>query len=500
MQDDTTQRSPERLDETRHERGERSFFDWLVGEKSKEETEEERLRKKLDKELKEAAKKRAEQFEEERRVEEQREVAETRKLKKRWRAKLVEKSRQRLEKAEADDSPADGYAIAQLMVAERIVALHDMLSDESLDLRRSEIKALKIHIDFMGLLSEKLDTPELEVPAEIEQLYQTIAESVAETHDAPDSPPTPAPEQRATPNTPPPPESEHEAAYRSFATSVVRSIREALQPPPAPATTSVPSPTSSEPNEQLPYSSTLQPETIPQPARSTPEQALTAPETTSLLSIIRETALPTETLMQEIHHTETVRRLAEVVERAETVAHTTERPQSLTTETPETPRARPAGDIETWSESELVDTARSVSLGSGRYLAEAYRRGEIDRSGLIKVLKSYMKGRDYRTEFTQQHKAYRRRTLERLAQPAATGASLREPVDSESLIKTSEQEPVVPVIQPIVSYPPQSKSKPARSPFSLQTMSPAKRQASVYLLLASVLLIIFLAVFVVSLF
>ena len=86
MPDDDKQPSYERLDETNPEHNRRSFFNWLRG---KEETDEEKLRKKLNEELKEAARTRAEQFEEERRTEEQREVAETRKLKKRWRAKLV---------------------------------------------------------------------------------------------------------------------------------------------------------------------------------------------------------------------------------------------------------------------------------------------------------------------------------------------------------------------------------------------------------------------------
>lgn len=535
--DDDKQQSPERLNERRHERVDRSFFDWLNGEQAKKESAEERLRKKLDKELKVAAKKRAEQFEKERRVEEKREVSETRKLKKRWRAKLVESSKQRLEQAEtASAEPTDGYTIARLMVAERIVALHDMLTSEDLDLRRSEIKALKIHIDFMGLLSEKLDRPELDVPEEIEQLYKTIASSARETVEKPQSPP-----ETTLPETPAPPESDHETAYRVFAASIVETIRRTLRPTPKPSVelASDYSPASEAAGEeQLPYKSNLHvPERLVEktPDRLEPDVVVPIVTTATLIAMIRKEALPANELRQEIRHAETIRRLAEVVEQVETISKmvptntveklvkptpietvrqatasqaldSTTAPDQVATVQPETTRTETAlattqpapaeyqpapkpADIDQWSETDLLDTARTVYVGSGRYLAELYQNGEIDRTGLVKVLKSYLKQRDYLSEFRRQREAYRRR---RSPEILAETSDRPTPYSNTSPPKTTELEPPElpqPKISKKPALPKLTRSFARISPKEL-SQKKFKRQASLYLFLASILLVV----------
>jgi len=403
MPDDDKQPSYERLDETNPEHNRRSFFDWLRG---KEETDEEKLRKKLDEELKEAARTRAEQFEEERRTEEQREVAETRKLKKRWRAKLVEKSKALLnEAAELGDEPANGYEVAKLMVAERIVKLHDMLTDETLDLRRSEIKSLKIHIDFMGLLSEKLDTPELEVPEEIEQLYQTIASSVAETTG--EAPPHTQPEHVETA-----PASEADASYTAFATSIVHAIQRAVESENAREALS-----SGEGHAVTPAKGAE-----PVPSGQTLGNPALAEQ---LLTIVEGTALSGEAIRKEITHTEQARQLADVVEKATIidryVVHEAVRPAEAGTPMEDTGGHTervfdlgPNKKIKYLDDAELLGLAATLQVGGGRLLSEVYKSGEIDRAGLIKVLESYNKGQDYRSEFTSRREKWR---LHRQASP-----------------------------------------------------------------------------------
>lgn len=426
MQDDDKQQSFERLDETNPERNHRSFFDWLRG---KEETDEEKLRKKLDEELKEAARKRATDFEEEQRVEEQREVAETRKLKKRWRAKLVDKSKKLLEEAaEHGNEPANGYEIAKLMVAERIVKLHDILMTE--DLRKSEMKSIKIHIDFMGLLSEKLDRPELEVPEEVEQLYQTIAASVEETTG--EAPPTQEDDRTEVA-----PTSEADSAYTAFAASIVRALRRAVR------SETPPSRGGGVGSEVIPPVTRLgraQERTNSQPERHTQL-------TEQLLSIVKGTALSGEAIREEISHRERARYLADVVERAEIM-----RPRLVGAETPhpvsthsrseeEKEQETPRGGFELpknkkikyLDEVELVALAETVHVGGGRLLAEAYKSGELDREGLIKVLESYNKGLDYRREFISRRDKWRRHTTESqeyLSEP--TGPSMAAPNPSRN--------------------------------------------------------------------
>lgn len=402
MNDEDKQPSYERLDETNPERNRRSFFDWLRG---KEESDEERLRRKLDEELKEAARQRAEQFEEERRSEEEREVAETKKLKKRWRAKLVEKSKRLLEETAASgEEPTSGYDIAKLMVAERIVKLHDMLQDESLDLRRSEVKALKINIDFMGLLSEKLDRPELEVPAEIEQLYQTIASSVEETTGE-TRPEPPRTSQETVPI------SETDTAYNTFAASIVQAIRRTLRPEPNPSGT-VPDTQTARPQEQL--------------TRQSPELSSPMSEAAKkLLGIVQETAMSGEDIRKELTGADTARRLADVVEKAamldEQPTRTRRKPQaygisSVPIPNPEKPETTPEHGfdlppnkkIKYLSELELFTLAKTVEIGSGRLLSDVYTKGEIDREGLIKILEKYDKGEDYRSEFVLRREKWQR--------------------------------------------------------------------------------------------
>lgn len=486
MGDNKPNKSLEFIDETKPERDSRSLFEKLMDK----ETEEEKLRKKLDKELKEAARKRAEQSEEEQRLEEKREVAETRKLKKKWRARLVEKSKKLLEETanRGDEDTLNGYDIAKIMVAERIVKLNDILSTE--DLRRSEIKSLKIHIDFMGLLSEKLDRPELEVPEEVEKLYETIAKSVDDTSTSPDAISNEKPaEQRPEAL----PISEADVAYTAFATRIVQAIRKVVRPQPQP---------SDQPEQisdpEFDYASVgddnylaRTPAQLVQPpqatelpsAKVTPEQKTVyeapkkarnkAPLAERLLSRVKKTALSTEALRKEIAHVETAKKLAHIVEKADTLERQAKRaresivpslaiagiarkeiprrnqqsqverrsdatslvdssprpqpnnpelqprPISKNSDENKTPEKLPFGfeipknkKIKYMNELELAALSKVVQAGNGRRLYDVYKGGEIDKEGLIKVLESYNKGLDYRRELVNRREKWRRHKLE----------------------------------------------------------------------------------------
>lgn len=530
MHDDDNQPSFEILDEANPERNKRSFFDWLRG---KEETEEEKLRKKLDEELKFAARKRAEQFEEEQRQEEKREVAETRKLKKRWRKQLVERSKERLEKAaESNREPVDGYEIAELMVAERIVKLHDMIEHE--DLRRSEIKALKIHLDFMGLLSEKLEKPELEVPEEVQKLYLAIAASVEDTTGEPTPAATPDNTSPTVPETAP--MGEADTAYTVFAASIVTAIRRIMRP-----------------DASKPPSGGASPEVSPSPVSASPAQP-SIPE--RLVAAVRHAAMPAEAIRHEIFQTVTARSIAGVAEKAEVMtARATRRTHpdvaaaaiaaavvvaaNRRKDGPAPERLRqaarkeklsesfPEKDIEFWSDLELTSRAETVALGSGRYLAEAYRQGEIDREGLIKVLKKVKKGQDYRSEFQLQRTKWQRHmaeSAEYLAQPSPpqtqsippprtpethppekilpppTTATPRAPlalVAAPAVRPSETPEPTPTTSSPTVSDQVHSLKKTA---LHRDQVAKLRRQARTILLGTSVVLVLLLLAFVVALY
>jgi hypothetical protein len=62
----------------------------------------------------------------------------------------------------------------------------------------------------------------------------------------------------------------------------------------------------------------------------------------------------------------------------------------------------PTRKIEHMPLLQLLAMAETVSLGNGQYLRREFEAGTIDKEGLIKILKSHSKGRDYQFEFRQQ--------------------------------------------------------------------------------------------------
>lgn len=58
--------------------------------------------------------------------------------------------------------------------------------------------------------------------------------------------------------------------------------------------------------------------------------------------------------------------------------------------------------IESWPIGELLREAEQVPLGHGRYLRDAFEHGEIDKDGLVKVVKDWKKNLSYMPTFERQ--------------------------------------------------------------------------------------------------
>ncbi len=385
-----------------------------------------------------------------------------------------------------------------------------MLNDESLDLRRSEVKALKINIDFLGLLSEKLSRPELEVPEEVEQLYQTIAESIEDTTGEPvpeteqsrafHQPNTPAPAD-SSPNreTDAPPTSEADASYTAFAAGIVYAIRRSVQK------------TEDKENSKLETTSPAETKSTESPTITTPEKT-TSKVTKPLLDNIRQNAQSTEQIRQEISRESSVRRMAEIVEKAEMINTGTKTPAAVETAPiaaviaatklatgekkvkSETAREIfPDISMELWNEADLVRKAEQVDIGYGRRLAAAYRNGEIDREGLIKVLKSHKKHKNYLDEYRRQIVRWRKSRevspeIKDIPEPQAPTQPPTPPTPSpKSRAETENFEAVRPPVKSAVKKPLDELAE-----ITEQARNRVKKQASFLMLVTSLILLILL--------
>jgi hypothetical protein len=85
----------------------------------------------------------------------------------------------------------------------------------------------------------------------------------------------------------------------------------------------------------------------------------------------------------------------------------------------------------------LLDAATHVSIGHGDYLRRAYEKGQIDKAGLISVLKANAKGRDFIAEY--RHQADRTRRL-RITSPEFLHHQPTSPTDTSSTSETTTQQ------------------------------------------------------------
>lgn len=447
------------------QRRKRSIFDIFRRDR---ETDDEVEQKKRDKELKKAAKIHA------------RDVIEPspneqddarRKVKKRWRQRLLERSRRHAEQLRADETRRQltGVEVAQLLVAERLLQLDHFLKTPSLP--KTEKKAIKTSIDFIGLLSDKLDDPRHLMPPEIEQIYDTIVEEP----EAPPSQPSPegtapetpeppgqdwrtpqtvppdskeqAPEPSTTPRTRKTPESSQR--FGVFITKLVKVVQRAPhQPTPAgqrPVPQAPPAPYRTPQQPPKPYT-TPQPKSshkqLQSPRPDEPSRTTTPDEFYGRVTREFQPTIVLPTPVYIANHIETpqiMRRMQLVVETAETTPQpprrTTEpaapatppttiarvdshikqenapeptiaKPETQTRESSHEPDDTP---VQFWSLSRLLHEAAGIDVGHGRYLSYAYKRGEIDKNGLIAVIKAKKRNQDFRMAFKEQRTSYSNR-------------------------------------------------------------------------------------------
>lgn len=77
-------------------------------------------------------------------------------------------------------------------------------------------------------------------------------------------------------------------------------------------------------------------------------------------------------------------------------------PEQKSSFAPENASAGPKRKIEHMSLLQLLHMAENVSIGHGHYLRRAFEAGQIDKEGLMKILKAHAKGRDHQFEYRQQ--------------------------------------------------------------------------------------------------
>lgn len=340
------------------------------------------------------------------------------KVRKKWRALLRRKSEVQVEEFQQQHPQTiDGYWLAQLMIAERILTLHELL--EQSEPKTSERKALKTELDVMGLLSEKLSDPEIGVPREIEETYRVIVDVIARGDTAIDVEELPdiVPEQDEKETTSPDPE--RSRSFERYGAAVIIALRLAVS---ARKETEVveeeqPKPTVPQhtPEPGVGVVSTITPRPV---GDGIPSQ--TPHETPNIAPHVALTALIARDEKHERTHPEQIIETPQHVPDMPVVLHS---PNAITT--PETPRPTP--NVPTPSQElehvaleitgpnkkfdhmstiELLTLAQNISIGNGQYLARAYQDGKIDRDGLIAVLKSFGRKGNYQYEYRSRSAEY----------------------------------------------------------------------------------------------
>lgn len=348
------------------------------------------------------------------------------KVRKKWRALLRRKSEKQVEEFK-DEEPEtiDSYWLAQLMVAERILVLHEHLrhSEPKTDERRQ----IKTELDVLGLLSEKLSDPEVEVPAEIEDTYRVIVSVLEQGDQEIDIEKLPV--VKDTPERPEITEQTREQSFKKYGAAVIIALKQAVQ-------SKKPGPVVQRPaggGSSQPVTPTRPVEQTPTP-HQTPDVApgilLTSAVVIAELVERKDEEKAQQATQREQPVFETI--AVPKTARPEATAHPrreirAEEPRVVKTLTSLEPTIESSNrKFEHMKTEELLQLAQSISLGNGEYLSRAYQSGKIDRDGLISILKTAGRQGNYREEF-------RRRSAEYIRQ--LTGP---HPVTHQSIVVPEE--------------------------------------------------------------
>ena len=362
-----------------------------------------------------------------------------RKVKKKWRQRLFERSREQVNQLRdlEETTSLSGYQLAQLMVAQRLLQLDHFLQTPSL--QKEDKKAIKTHIDFMGLLAEKLATPQFEMPRQIEDIYQNIVQA-DKMPDQPDYAPSTnasatrqsnAPStgadrawyaRRPVPETDTPtshfeqPKSTAATPYGVFVAGVVLAVKKAADKrrEEANATVDIGTPDGMTPPaakdsngsgtlSQTVDKPTAGPETLPLAAARDLKHDMT-PSITNRMETVVDTVD-----VSQFAVTDLAPAASSTTEINSTAPHLRpNRPEILATVPQvEISPALTTKPVESWPIESLLGYASTVSLGYGQYLHNSYRSGEIDKADLISIIKAHRKGYDYRQVFSERRQRHR---------------------------------------------------------------------------------------------
>ncbi len=387
------------------------------------------------------------------------------------RRRVVSRSRSQVADADRKDpyrtrtySPIERVSLA---LAERIVRLDTRLqTDESLD--DADITSIEYAIDFMGLMTDKLEDPQSEAAPEVDAAIAVLLEPLV------------SPQETIRLETNDEVQENLAADVKDIVVAIASTQRDAIEPwlllgkgeilqPPAPDSNS-----GDVKNETRPELRRIDPEQILETAndyrRMVPtvmrvlkkerrkQQVSYGPGPGIGLAAAGATAA---TVHEAEEHDAETEQPASVASRRTTQRHVGGVGQSMSTKQPEANEPlrhvsepshteesmyhraqthqrvhdRPSGEGLNYHESEnphvaplpdsiskkrpeelslreLLHEAEHISVGHGMYLRQAFERGEIDQKGLVDVIKSKRKGRDFRQEFSLQKQSFARKKRE----------------------------------------------------------------------------------------
>ena len=462
MNDDGSRKAfdPEKLDETRPEKTDRGFFDTPIEKIVRAEAipGEKKPEKKKRKKLKKAVKRHAKQklHSEQTTLEKKSSAQKPRQV---WRRRLLHRQNQIANtlRKKTDRVELSTIDTAQLLIAERLVALGAIASETKP--KSMERKMVNTHIDFMGLLAEKIEDPSIRVPKEIEEIHGSILSGQTvqkesppplEVNDAPmpsltsrNSIVIPKLEDSAIKTKELPPLSiraSNPVTVGAFVASIALPETHAknnLTKQPS-ASKRVDSTKENKPpfreEEQL---TTTSKETVEQiredvhRAVTITKQMETVLKTVQAVMVYRahdnaennDPSAPLDAMASKSTPKRKVLVNKEprstptdlVAQRPEVIASAVDKTAAIKDETKQQPDAPlsnkpeaafPKSAVDTWHIDDLLRAATVIHLGSGRYLHNEFKRDKIDKAGLIKVVKAYRKNRDYRYEYDTQTERY----------------------------------------------------------------------------------------------
>lgn len=95
-------------------------------------------------------------------------------IKKNKRKRLIERSLQYKKLYEETPIPRNPWVVARLMVADHLLALHTRIEQPATEVTSAEERELLASFDYMGIIADKLEDPELETSPEIQETCEII--------------------------------------------------------------------------------------------------------------------------------------------------------------------------------------------------------------------------------------------------------------------------------------------------------------------------------------